>query len=315
MQEVLNIISQLLESPARVLTADDIDELDTGVRDFLLSRRLLVPARPASSVTCNTCHEDHVEEVTRVRDRTGATSYRHYCPESGWVEICGDRLKQWAVDANNVAVALADSLCPGSSPAVVTEGASWWLGEFLAADVSYNLVLSLQGGIQSIGSTMPAARVVAVFPRVPADQEHGFAAALALQDAFSLDGQLQVNSTRIRCALRTDDAGTLGGETGNDGFDEAGQVSEEAEVDIPLSDRAQEILAAMYEMQAFNSDHRKTNSEITARAVSTTADPNAQKEVFSELKGAELLAVKRGRAGGYWLTRSGKARARRLAEG
>ena len=60
----------------------------------------------------------------------------------------------------------------------------------------------------------------------------------------------------------------------------AGHASRETEGDIPLCDRAQEILEAMYEMGSFDSDHRKTNSEITAHAISATADPNAQKEVF-----------------------------------
>ena len=37
-----------------------------------------------------------------------------------------------------------------------------------------------------------------------------------------------------------------------------------------------------------------------------------KRKFFSELKDAGLLDVKRGRGGGYWLTKAGKARARHL---
>lgn len=85
--------------------------------------------------------------------------------------------------------------------------------------------------------------------------------------------------------------------------------------DIPLSDRAQEILQAMLKLKAFDSDRRKTNAEVTLHAFGSLAEPNDQKEVFSDLKDAGLLEVKRGRGGGYWLTPTGKSRAERLADG
>jgi hypothetical protein len=86
-----------------------------------------------------------------------------------------------------------------------------------------------------------------------------------------------------------------------------------SEDDVPLSDRARDILVAMLEMNAVDSDSRKSNPEITYKAFGSSAAPNDQKEVFVELKNANHVGVKLGRGGGYWLNATGKLRAERLA--
>ena len=84
--------------------------------------------------------------------------------------------------------------------------------------------------------------------------------------------------------------------------------------DIPLSERAQSLLVAMHEMDAVDSDHRQSNAEITARAFGATADPNAKKRAWGELRKAKYVVSKVGSGGGYWLTEIGKIRAKKLFE-
>ncbi|WDI40484.1 hypothetical protein [Bremerella sp. P1] len=84
--------------------------------------------------------------------------------------------------------------------------------------------------------------------------------------------------------------------------------------DIPLSERAQALLIALHEMNALDSDSRKSNAEVTGRAFGPLADPNAQKRVWGKLRKAKYVESKEGSDGGYWLTDSGAMRARRLGE-
>ena len=92
-----------------------------------------------------------------------------------------------------------------------------------------------------------------------------------------------------------------------------GKLDNGPEEDFPLGDRARDILVAMLEMRAFDSDCRKSNPELTTKAFGPSVEPNDQKEVFVVLKNAGLVDVQRGRGGGYWLTAAGKLRAQRLA--
>ncbi len=85
------------------------------------------------------------------------------------------------------------------------------------------------------------------------------------------------------------------------------QASEE-----PLSDRAQLVLVAMLELDAVDSDRRRSTEEIAIKALGNDADPNALKAVMAELKTRRLIDSKTGRGGGCWLTDAGIARAQKL---
>ena len=97
--------------------------------------------------------------------------------------------------------------------------------------------------------------------------------------------------------------------------EQTGQTGEGQDVDIPLGDREQELLQAALELQAFNSDSRKTTEEIVTKAIAPAAEPNAYKKCLSNLVHKNFLESKQGSHGGYWLTESGKERAEKLKKG
>lgn len=80
----------------------------------------------------------------------------------------------------------------------------------------------------------------------------------------------------------------------------------------PLTDRAQLVLVAMLDLDAVDSDRRKSTEEIAIHALGNSADPNALKAVMAELKTRRLIDSKTGRGGGCWLTDAGIARAQKL---
>jgi hypothetical protein len=67
--------------------------MPADVRSVLLDQEFLVPARPATHVTCDACHDDHIEEFTRIKNSKGAVSFPIYCPDAGWVDVPENRLR------------------------------------------------------------------------------------------------------------------------------------------------------------------------------------------------------------------------------
>ncbi len=82
--------------------------------------------------------------------------------------------------------------------------------------------------------------------------------------------------------------------------------------DEPLSERARDVLQAMLELDAVDSDRRKPTEVIALKAFGTGTDANSLKNVMAELKTRELVDSKTGRGGGCWLTDSGSVRAQKL---
>lgn len=80
----------------------------------------------------------------------------------------------------------------------------------------------------------------------------------------------------------------------------------------PLSERAQDVLVAMLELGAIDSDARRKTPEIAVKALGDGTDPNSLKVVMSELRTRELVSSKTGRGGGCWLTDTGRSRADKL---
>ncbi len=110
-----------LELPqVAVVTVQEVADWPTGAFDTLLEERLLVPVQPARSVTCDGCHEDHVEEVEFISEPPGTPQRAYiFCPTVGRVAVEPDLLRQWSVDARGIASAIARFLVqrePRSEP-------------------------------------------------------------------------------------------------------------------------------------------------------------------------------------------------------
>lgn len=82
------------------------------------------------------------------------------------------------------------------------------------------------------------------------------------------------------------------------------------ESEEPLGDRAQNVLIAMLELSAVDSDSRRSTEDIATKAIN--GDGNALKSVMADLKTRLLIDSKTGRGGGCWLTQPGRERAQKL---
>lgn len=81
--------------------------------------------------------------------------------------------------------------------------------------------------------------------------------------------------------------------------------------DKPLSERQQNVLVAMLELQTFSADKRRTTEEIARRA---GGDAEYFKTTTSGLRRQGLIRTREGRGGGCWLTEEGQDRAGQLAK-
>ncbi|MHB1038414.1 MAG: Rrf2 family transcriptional regulator [Pirellulales bacterium] len=108
-----------------------------------------------------------------------------------------------------------------------------------------------------------------------------------------------------------DNAGSMAPAAKGNGSE--GENGQESTTDPPLDARAQEVLTAMLDTQAFDADARQTTDEITKKASGT--DPAQFKHVLADLKKRGYVESHRGRSGGYWLTSSGRTRADKIVKG
>ena len=193
MPQVLKTLSQLLESRRATLSADDLAVLSGDVRGVLVGQKILVPSRPATHVKCDACHDDHVEEVTRIKDGKGV-AFRIPCPDAGWVDVPEERLRQWIVDVHRLVAILSASVGSGQPPDELIRGVAWWIGTIVIAAESYNVVFVCSGGSikdscsEELGRKHPPARTIIIGIRNLPNDTAGFAASLTLPTAFMFVG-------------------------------------------------------------------------------------------------------------------------------
>lgn len=82
--------------------------------------------------------------------------------------------------------------------------------------------------------------------------------------------------------------------------------------DEPLAERARDVLVAMLELDARDSDRRQPTARIAERAFGGAGDANSLKPVITDLARNRLVDTRGGRGGGCWLTERGVRRAEKL---
>jgi hypothetical protein len=197
----LNLVSLLLESPGRTLTADDLRELPDETRGQLLQLGILKAAPPARSVACDACEAGHVEEITRTRQRNGGTLYHIRCPDAGWVEVPKMRLEQWALDTAKLAGLLAGGVQNGALASVLVEDWAWHLSEQEIGGVVYNIVLARNGNLDGIANKARRDRTILVLPSPRDIEDSEYAAYVSLSDAFECKERFVLRLNRVRAAL------------------------------------------------------------------------------------------------------------------
>ena len=81
----------------------------------------------------------------------------------------------------------------------------------------------------------------------------------------------------------------------------------------PLTERALDVLVAMLELEAVDSDRRQTMSDIERRSFGSQTGGNDIKAVVASLNRSGLVLTKEGRGGGCWLSAAGIARAKSIS--
>ena len=141
MPESLTHIWSLIEVERPLLSADDLGQLGDDQQAALESLGFLVQAATAAHIVCSECHDDHIVEVNRVR-KGGKTRFFITCPDAGWCEISGDRLRQWSIDFEAVAKALKDALAPAGRRKAILPGRLWRLGTTAWQQTSRDVVFA-----------------------------------------------------------------------------------------------------------------------------------------------------------------------------
>ena len=217
MPQVLKTLSQLLETRRATLSTEDLAALAGDVCGMLVGQKILVPSRPATHVRCDACHDDHVEEVTRIKDSKGV-AFRIPCPDAGWVDVPEERLRQWIVDVHRLVAILSASVGSGQPPDELIRGVAWWIGTIVIAAESYNVVFVCSGGsikdlsLEELGQKHPPARTIIIGIRDLPTDTAGFAASLTLPTAFMFVGdhiEFQLDGIRSIISARSIVAGNV----------------------------------------------------------------------------------------------------------
>lgn len=209
MRQLLRTLSQLLESSRATITNDELADLTDGSRDVLVDLKILVPTRSATHVVCNACHEDHVEEVVRIK--TGKdVFFRLRCPDAGLIDVPADRLRQWTLDAPRLVSLLSAGIGPANSAEAVVPDSAWRLGSVEIAGVALGVVLVRGSGtssLETVASKLPPQRTVIVCTGETPDLIDGYAATLSLTTAFTFNsGRFEFQVDQVRGMLVTESA-------------------------------------------------------------------------------------------------------------
>lgn len=209
MRQFLRTLSQLLESSRATVTYDELAALTDDLRAAMIDLKILVPSRSATHVVCNACHEDHVEEVVRIKTGKDVV-FRLRCPDAGPVDVPADRLRQWTLDTPRLVSLLSAGIAPANSAEVVVPDSAWRLGLVEIAGVALGVVLARGNGtspLETVASKLPPHRTVIVCTGEAPDLIEGYAATLSLTTAFTFNsGRFEFQVNQVRGMLATEAA-------------------------------------------------------------------------------------------------------------
>lgn len=212
MPESLTHMWSLIEVERPLLSADDLGQLGDDQQAALESLGFLVPAATAAHIVCGECHDDHIVEVNRVR-AGGTTRFFITCPDAGWCEINGDRLRQWSIDCEAVAKALKDALAPAGRRKAILPGRLWRLGTTAWQQTSRDVVFARGLSWPDAGDVNRAIAkttrpIVLVPDQIPDDDcwVRGIPAVVALSQVSQLcDGKLDITVPELFSAVSDQD--------------------------------------------------------------------------------------------------------------
>ncbi|MEO2034850.1 MAG: hypothetical protein ABGZ35_22445, partial [Planctomycetaceae bacterium] len=213
MPESLTHMWSLIEVERPLLSADDLGQLGDDHQAAMESLGFLVPAATAAHIVCSECHDDHIVEVNRVR-KGGKTRFFITCPDAGWCEVSGDRLRQWSIDCEAVAKALKDALAPSGRRKAILPGRLWRLGTTTWQQTSRDVVFARGLSWPDAGDVTRAiaktTRPIVLVPNQIPDDDcwvRGVPPVVALSQVSQLcDGKLEIDQTHMMAAITEQDA-------------------------------------------------------------------------------------------------------------
>jgi ribosome-associated translation inhibitor RaiA len=118
-----------MEAETPLFTATDLRRWPADTADRLIGLGLLRLTTSATHVMCPACDEGHVEEVIPRQGDDGNVRFFIRCPEALRVEVPENLLRQWTVDFDALAAALARALSLKAHLKALVPGRLWRLGK------------------------------------------------------------------------------------------------------------------------------------------------------------------------------------------
>ena len=168
----------------------------------------------ATVVSCPSCRSRHRSEVVLWRNPDGSCRQVIPCPESLYVEIRPEQLRQWTINFNALANAVAAALSLGGRCTELVTGRLWRLGrtnwQGASRDVMFARGLSWDDA-RIVRAEIVRARkpIVFVAQRIPPEDLWlgRVPPVLALSQFMTLcDGQLEIEALAIASAVQDADA-------------------------------------------------------------------------------------------------------------
>ena len=142
MTDPLGLFWTSLDAEAPLFTATDLRRWPADTADRLIGLGLLRPTTSATHVACPGCYEGHIEEVIPRQGDDGNVQFFIRCPEALRVEVPENLLRQWTVDFDALAAALANALALKGHPKTVVPGRLWRLGKTPWQDANRDVLLA-----------------------------------------------------------------------------------------------------------------------------------------------------------------------------
>lgn len=202
----------LIEVPRPLLAANELRDI-RDEQPVLEATGFLVPAATASHIVCPECYDDHVVEVSRVRQR-GKTRFLITCPEAGLCEVSGDLLRQWSIDCDAVAKSLKKALAPAGRNMVLLPGRVWRLGSIPWQQSTRDLVfargLGWSDAAEAVRAIAKTTRPIVLVPNELPEQElwkRRIPPVVALSHVSRLcDSGLEIDRAHILAAVTEQEA-------------------------------------------------------------------------------------------------------------
>jgi len=126
---ILSLIWNRADAAEPIYSGDELrqnDEAATG----LIRAKLIRQIENTDHIVCNACGDGHIEELTFIEspNNSGMRAYIQ-CPQNGRVQVPLHRLKQWDIDFNALANAIAEGLSLADSIDEVSACRIWFLGK------------------------------------------------------------------------------------------------------------------------------------------------------------------------------------------